>query len=164
MNAEQLLALYEQVAEASDAVPRLRRFVLDLAVRGKLVPQANGAQATRPASTTRPVAVSPTNRACLAQLGDSGARFTPLPDRYFEGGCSNLGTIQLDGLRGDRSAIGVTHLGATACTTAAAFAGWARTISTSTRFTGPIAARTISGRTGTIPPGHRTRRRRWPTA
>ncbi len=39
MNAERLLALYEQVAGAPDAVPRLRRFVLDLAVRGKLVPQ-----------------------------------------------------------------------------------------------------------------------------
>ena len=38
MNAERLLALYEQVAEAPDAVPRLRRFVLDLAVRGKLAP------------------------------------------------------------------------------------------------------------------------------
>ncbi|MCC0024716.1 MAG: restriction endonuclease subunit S [Hyphomicrobiaceae bacterium] len=42
MNAERLLALYEQVAEAPDAVPRLRRFVLDLAVRGKLVPQEAG--------------------------------------------------------------------------------------------------------------------------
>ena len=39
MNADRLLALYEKVAEAPDAVPRLRRFVLDLAVRGKLVPQ-----------------------------------------------------------------------------------------------------------------------------
>ena len=39
MNADRLIALYEQVAEAPDAVPRLRRFVLDLAVRGKLVPQ-----------------------------------------------------------------------------------------------------------------------------
>ncbi len=36
MNAERLLALYDRVAEAPDAVPRLRRFVLDLAVRGKL--------------------------------------------------------------------------------------------------------------------------------
>lgn len=34
-----LLALYDRVAEAEDAIPRLRRFVLDLAVRGKLVPQ-----------------------------------------------------------------------------------------------------------------------------
>ena len=39
MNADRLLALYEKVAEAPDAVPRLRRFVLDLAVRGKLVAQ-----------------------------------------------------------------------------------------------------------------------------
>lgn len=42
MNADRLLALYEKVAEAPDAVPRLRRFVLDLAVRGKLVPQDAG--------------------------------------------------------------------------------------------------------------------------
>ena len=39
MNADQLLAHYEQIADAPDAIPRLRRFILDLAVRGKLVPQ-----------------------------------------------------------------------------------------------------------------------------
>lgn len=39
MNADRLLAHYETIAEAPDAIPRLRRFVLDLAVRGKLVPQ-----------------------------------------------------------------------------------------------------------------------------
>ena len=39
MNAERLLALYERAAEAPDAIARLRRFILDLAVRGKLVPQ-----------------------------------------------------------------------------------------------------------------------------
>lgn len=39
MNADRLLALYENVAEAPDAIARLRRFVLDLAVRGKLVEQ-----------------------------------------------------------------------------------------------------------------------------
>ena len=39
MNAERLLALYEKVAEAPDAIARLRRFVLGLAVRGKLVAQ-----------------------------------------------------------------------------------------------------------------------------
>ncbi|GAB5378081.1 MAG: hypothetical protein AcusKO_45430 [Acuticoccus sp.] len=39
MNAERLLALYENAAEAPDAIARLRRFVLDLAVRGKLVAQ-----------------------------------------------------------------------------------------------------------------------------
>jgi type I restriction enzyme S subunit len=38
MNALRLLAHYDRVADAADAVPRLRRFILDLAVRGKLVP------------------------------------------------------------------------------------------------------------------------------
>lgn len=37
--ADRLLALYDRVVEAEDAIPRLRRFVLDLAVRGKLVEQ-----------------------------------------------------------------------------------------------------------------------------
>ncbi len=39
MNADRLFALYDRVAEAPDAVGRMRRFVLDLAVRGKLVEQ-----------------------------------------------------------------------------------------------------------------------------
>ena len=39
MNADRLLAHYERIADAPDAIPRLRRFILDLAVRGKLVEQ-----------------------------------------------------------------------------------------------------------------------------
>ena len=39
MNAERLLAHYEKIADAPDAIFRLRRFILDLAMRGKLVPQ-----------------------------------------------------------------------------------------------------------------------------
>ena len=39
MTPDRLLAEFSRVADAPDAVPRLRRFVLDLAVRGKLVPQ-----------------------------------------------------------------------------------------------------------------------------
>jgi type I restriction enzyme, S subunit len=39
MNAERLLRDYERIADAPDAIARLRRFILDLAVRGKLVPQ-----------------------------------------------------------------------------------------------------------------------------
>ena len=37
MNAERLLAQFERISEAPDAIARLRRFILDLAVRGKLV-------------------------------------------------------------------------------------------------------------------------------
>jgi type I restriction enzyme S subunit len=39
MNANRLLAHYDRIADAPDAIARLRRFILDLAVRGKLVPQ-----------------------------------------------------------------------------------------------------------------------------
>jgi type I restriction enzyme S subunit len=39
MNAELLLQHFKRLSEAPDAIPRLRRFIIDLAVRGKLVPQ-----------------------------------------------------------------------------------------------------------------------------
>ncbi len=39
MNAQQLLAQFDRISEAPEAIPRLRRFILDLAVRGKLVEQ-----------------------------------------------------------------------------------------------------------------------------
>jgi type I restriction enzyme, S subunit len=39
MNPAQLLEHFHRIADAPDAIPRLRRFILDLAVRGKLVPQ-----------------------------------------------------------------------------------------------------------------------------
>jgi type I restriction enzyme S subunit len=39
MNAERLLAHYRRIADAPDAIASLRRFVLDLAVHGKLMPQ-----------------------------------------------------------------------------------------------------------------------------
>jgi len=39
MNAEILLNHFDRLSEAPDAIPSLRRFILDLAVRGKLVEQ-----------------------------------------------------------------------------------------------------------------------------
>lgn len=39
MNVERLLLHYNEIADAPDAIARLRRFILDLAVRGKLLPQ-----------------------------------------------------------------------------------------------------------------------------
>lgn len=39
MSSANLLKHFDQISEAPDAVPRLRRFILDLAVRGKLVEQ-----------------------------------------------------------------------------------------------------------------------------
>jgi type I restriction enzyme S subunit len=42
MSPERLLKHFDQISEAPDAVQRLRRFILDLAVRGKLVEQYPG--------------------------------------------------------------------------------------------------------------------------
>jgi type I restriction enzyme S subunit len=39
MNPEQLLQHFDRISEAPDAIPVLRRFILDLAVRGKLMEQ-----------------------------------------------------------------------------------------------------------------------------
>jgi type I restriction enzyme S subunit len=39
MNVNQLLEHFHRIGDAPDAIPRLRRFILDLAVRGKLVSQ-----------------------------------------------------------------------------------------------------------------------------
>jgi type I restriction enzyme, S subunit len=39
MNAERLLQHFDRISEAPDAIPRLRQFILDLAVQGHLVPQ-----------------------------------------------------------------------------------------------------------------------------
>ena len=41
VSVDRLFVLYDRVAEAPNAVGRLRRFVLDLAVRGKLVEQGS---------------------------------------------------------------------------------------------------------------------------
>src|SRR5438034_11131273 len=39
MNAAKVFDHFDRISDAPDAIPRLRRFVLDLAVRGKLVEQ-----------------------------------------------------------------------------------------------------------------------------
>ena len=39
MNSEQLLQNFDRIAESPGSIAQLRRFILDLAVRGKLVEQ-----------------------------------------------------------------------------------------------------------------------------
>ncbi|MDE8651416.1 extensin family protein [Novosphingobium album (ex Liu et al. 2023)] len=65
-------------------------------------------------------------RQCLAQLGAIQANFTPLPDRYFSAGCSNVGTVRLASLQGDSAALALSNLGPVTCPMANGFAAWAR--------------------------------------
>ena len=69
MNAKRLLTLYDRVADAPDAIDRQRRFVLDLAVRGKLVKQD---PADEPASE-------------LLERIDSARRLAPTKGRKTKG-------------------------------------------------------------------------------
>ena len=79
-------------------------------------------------SPTRTVAIprSPETGQCLARLGQLGAEYTAVPDRYAEQGCAILGTVQLASLPSDSSHLGVTNLGPGTCEVSQAFTGWAR--------------------------------------
>jgi hypothetical protein len=63
---------------------------------------------------------------CLSRLGQMGADYAALPDRYLEQGCTNLGTVQLATLHSDNETLNVSNLGPVTCEVSQAFAGWAR--------------------------------------
>lgn len=63
---------------------------------------------------------------CLSRLGQMGADYAALPDRYLEQGCTNLGTVQLAALQSDSETLGISNLGPVTCEVSQAFAGWAR--------------------------------------
>lgn len=63
---------------------------------------------------------------CLSGLGSTGASFSILPDRYIEGGCTNLNTVQLAALTTDSTQLQLANIGPVTCDVSQAFAGWAR--------------------------------------
>jgi hypothetical protein len=63
---------------------------------------------------------------CLSRLGQMGADYAALPDRYIEQGCTNLGTVQLASLHSDSTTLGVSNLGPVTCEVGQVFAAWAR--------------------------------------
>ena len=92
-------------------------------------PATNGGYSRAPAllpTTPRNPASRPEDAACLTQLGAAGARFAPLPDAYVAPGCTQLGTVQLSALAGDRVSFGVSNIGPVQCQVASTFGNWAR--------------------------------------
>ena len=83
-------------------------------------------EARAPISAPRPAAITPDARMCLTGLGESGTRFSPLPDRYYGGGCSAVNAVQLSAVQGDRAQFGVSNIGPVTCKTAQIFSAWAR--------------------------------------
>lgn len=115
---------------------------LALAACGGVVPQVSGGStgasgyspsrvATQgsvkaPISAPRPMAVRGGSRTCLAKLGQTGTQFEPLADQYFGGGCSNVNTVKLSSIRGDKAVFGLSNVGPLECDTASTFTAWAR--------------------------------------
>ena len=72
------------------------------------------------------VAPSLVDQQCLAHLGATGARFSPLVNSSEAPGCSQINAVSLTDLQGDMSRLGISSLGAVTCSTAGTFADWAR--------------------------------------
>jgi hypothetical protein len=88
---------------------------------GRAPSRPPGATSPAKGSVTRPDAAR-----CLAALGSTGARYAPLPDRFYAPGCQAVGSVRLDQLAGDRGNFTLANLGPVACPLAQAFAAWAR--------------------------------------
>ncbi len=85
-----------------------------------------GGSPERPAGrpqVNRPAAVQPSGetRTCFAELSQSGARFTPLPDQDRGGGCITRGTLTLND-----AGVPTSNLGLITCPLARNFVAWVR--------------------------------------
>lgn len=89
------------------------------------VPGGRSEQTVRsPASSG--IAVNPDAGKCLAKLGETGTRFTPIPDRYYGVGCSTVNAVTLNALQGDRAQFSLANIGPVTCPTANLMIGWVR--------------------------------------
>jgi hypothetical protein len=89
------------------------------------IPHSRDARQSVARSATT-ITLSPTARLCLAELGATKANFSPMPDKYFGGGCSTVNTVQLASLRSDDAVLALSNLGPVTCPLANTFAAWAR--------------------------------------
>lgn len=80
----------------------------------------------RPQMHANVLPTSPNARQCLGELNQASVLYTPLPDRSFGGGCSQINSVALQKISADRTSLEVTQVSAITCPLARAFAGWAR--------------------------------------
>ena len=85
------------------------------------IPDGRSGQAERPPSFAGIGAFdpSPPARQCFSDLNKAHVRFSPLPNRQFGGGCSQIDSIRLLDVGAD-----VTNLGPVKCELAGKFAAW----------------------------------------
>ncbi|HEY0043944.1 MAG TPA: extensin family protein [Allosphingosinicella sp.] len=87
------------------------------------IPGGGREKAAPLAEPEREASASPdaTTRQCHADLRSESVRFKPLPDRYFGGGCTAVGSVQMLDI-----GTPVTNLGAMTCPLARQFGRWVR--------------------------------------
>jgi type I restriction enzyme S subunit len=82
MNANRLIQHYERIADTPDTIQRLRRFVSDLAVRGKLVPQdpddEPASELLKQVAVEKARLVKPGEKKCERSGKAAGTPMTPL--------------------------------------------------------------------------------------
>ena len=85
------------------------------------IPAGSNGQAQRPQASAGLGSFDPTPsaRQCFSDLGKANVRFSPLPNRQFSGGCSQIDSIKLLDVGAD-----VTNLGPVKCELAGKFAAW----------------------------------------
>lgn len=85
------------------------------------IPDGRSGQTQRPPSSAGIGAFdpSPSARQCFSDLNKARVRFSPLPNRQFGGGCSQIDSIKLLDVGAD-----VTNLGPVKCELAGKFAAW----------------------------------------
>jgi len=85
------------------------------------IPQGKGQSASRPQPSAGLGAFNPTPsaRQCYGALQKANVRFSPLPNRNFSGGCSQIDSIKLLDV-----GTNVTNLGPVKCELASRFAAW----------------------------------------
>ncbi|WP_447525918.1 extensin-like domain-containing protein [Parasphingorhabdus sp. NYA22] len=85
------------------------------------IPVGSSGQSPRPQASAGLGSFDPTPsaRQCFSDLGKANVRFSPLPNRQFSGGCSQIDSIKLLDVGAD-----VTNLGPVKCELAGKFAAW----------------------------------------
>jgi hypothetical protein len=85
------------------------------------IPSGSSGSSKRPQASAGLGSFNPTAsaRQCFSDLGKANVRFSPLPNREFSGGCSQIDSIKLLDVGAD-----VTNLGPVKCELASKFAAW----------------------------------------
>lgn len=112
---------------ASRVIQRISVLVASLAIAGcSMLPSGKERSAPSTNASRPPVAMNADHRQCLSRLGAAQARFVPLSDKYYGGGCSTLSSVSLTRVPGDAGEFELTNLGPVSCPLAESFAAWAR--------------------------------------